>query len=159
MIRHIASLGLAVALAVPVCACDKPGATEQQREDKAAQQAAQAQNEANQNAANAQANANRDIAAARSDFERSREDYRHMRSDDLAEIDRKIADLDAKDRTTTGKTKANLDAELPSIHAQRDAFVRNMQSLDRTSGADWDAMKANLDKQWDDLASAVDKAK
>lgn len=159
MNRHIASLGLAVALCSPLFACDKPGATEQQREDKATQQADQARQEANQNVANAQANADKDIAAARTDFEKTREDYRHARYTDLSDLDRKVADLDAQARTETGKVKADLDSHLPSIHAQRDAFARNMQSLDRATGATWDSAKANLDKEWDDLKTAVDNAR
>jgi len=159
MNRHIASLGLAVALCSPLFACDKPGATEQQREDKASQQAEQARQEANQNAASAQANADKDIAAARTDFEKAREDYRHERYTDLADVDRKIADLDAQARTATGKVKADLDSHMPSVHAQRDAFARDMQSLDRSSGATWDSEKANLDKEWDDLKSAVQNAR
>jgi hypothetical protein len=159
MNRHIASLGLAVALSSPLFACDKPGATEQQREDKATQQAEQAQQNANQQAAGAQANAERDIASARAEFERNREDYRHQRYEDLAKLDRRIADLDTRASIAHGKEKTTLDAHMPSIHANRDAFVRNLQGLERSSGGTWDAEKVNLDKQWDDLKAAVDDAK
>jgi hypothetical protein len=62
-------------------------------------------------------------------------------------------------RTATGKTKANLQQNLPSIQARRDAFVRHMQELDTTTPAAWDAAKANLDKEWIDLKAQVDKAK
>ena len=156
---HLASLGLAVALCSPLFACDKPGATEQQREDKATEQANEARQEANQNVANAQASADKDITAARTDFDKTREDYRHARYTDLSDLDRKIADLDVQARTATGNVKANLDAHMPSIHAARDAFARNMQSLDRATGATWDSAKANVDKEWDDLKTQVDNAR
>src|SRR5689334_16053095 len=106
MIRHIAMLALGTVVAIGAFACDKPGATEKQREDNAMQQAAQARNEANENAENAQAKADKEVANARNDFERTREDYRHDRTDDLTRLDKRIADLDAKARTATGKTKA-----------------------------------------------------
>jgi vacuolar-type H+-ATPase subunit H len=158
MIRHIASLTLGTLLISGFIACDKPGATEKQREDKATEQAGEARNEANQNVENAQAKADKDIAAARTDFERTREDYRHSRTTDLTRLDKKIADLDAKARTATGKTKADLDAHLPAIRQQRDDFVRDMVALDRTSPDTWDQAKSNLDKEWDSLESSVDKA-
>jgi vacuolar-type H+-ATPase subunit H len=158
MIRHIATLALGSLIAVGSFACDPPGATEKQREDKAMEQAAQARNTANQNAENAQAQANKDIAAARTDFERTREDYRHDRTTDVTRIDKRIADLDAKERTATGKTKAKLDSDLPNVHKLRDDFVRDMTSLDRTTADTWDQARANLDKEWDSLQSAVDKA-
>jgi hypothetical protein len=151
MIRHIASLGLAIALSSPLFACDKPGATEQQGPDKAAQQS-------NPNAGNAQGNADKEIAAARTDFEKARDDYRRERDTDLASLDRKISDLDGQARTAAGKVKADLDARMPSIHQERDALVRNMQSLDRTTGATWDSARSKLDKEWNDLKSSVDNA-
>ena len=158
MIRQIASLTLGALLVSGMIACDKPGATEKQREDKATQQAVEARNEANQNVANAQAKSDKDIAAARTEFERTREDYRHSRTADLTRLDKKISDLDAKERTATGKTKADLQAHLPAIRQQRDDFVRDMVALDRTSPDTWDAAKANLDREWDALESSVDKA-
>ena len=76
----------------------------------------------------------------------------------LARLDKKISDLDAKERTATGKTKADLQAHLPAIRQQRDDFVRDMVALDRTSPDTWDAAKANLDREWDALEASVDKA-
>jgi hypothetical protein len=158
MIRQIASLTLGTLLVSGMIACEKPGTTERQREDKATEQAVEARNEANQNVANAQAKSDKDIAAARTQFERAREDYRHSRTADLTRLDKKIADLDSKDRTATGKTKADLDAHLPAIRQQRDEFVRDMVGLDRTAPENWDQARETLDKKWDALESAVDKA-
>jgi hypothetical protein len=157
MIRHIAPLTL-IAL-FSFVACDKPGATEQQKEDKASERAANARSEAEQQAQSAQAVAAKDIAAARAEFEKNREDYRHSRRVDLADLDKKIVDLEADTRTATGKEKANLEVRLPAIRAKRDAFVRDMQALDNAMAATWDAAKANLDQEWDALKTAVDKAK
>jgi hypothetical protein len=159
MKRHSAWLGLAVALCSPLFACDKPGVTEQQREDKATQMAELAREQSSEQAENAQASAEKEIAAARNEFEKAREEYRHERYGKLSDLDQKIANLDAEDRTATGKKKSNLDDRLPAIHAQRDAFARGMQSLDHATGTTWDSERASLDKEWDDLVAAVDKAK
>ncbi|MDP9151812.1 MAG: hypothetical protein M3O36_17965 [Myxococcota bacterium] len=158
MIRRSASLLVALLCAAPL-GCDKPGATEQQKEMRASEQAAEARNQANSKAEGAQASADKDIAAARNDFEKTREDYRHSRRIDVADMDKKIADLQAEQRTATGKRKADLDANLPSLRAQREAFVRDMQSLDMATASSWDSAKANLDREWDALKAAVDKAR
>ena len=144
-------MGLAIALSSPLFGCDKPGATEQQGPDKATQQS-------NSNAGNAQGTADKEMAGARTEFEKARDDYRRERDTDLSSIDRKISDLDTQARTAAGKVKADLDARMPSIHQERDALVRNMQSIDRTTGATWDSAKAKLDKEWNDLRSSVDNA-
>jgi uncharacterized protein (DUF3084 family) len=160
MVRPIQAFTSVAILLAAFCACDKqPGVTEQQKETKANEQAAAARNDAIQQMETAQAKADRERAEAQVTFEKIREDYRHMRRDDLADLDKKIVDLHADVRTATGKTKANLQQNLPSIQARRDAFVRHMQELDTTTPAAWDAAKANLDKEWIDLKAQVDKAK
>jgi hypothetical protein len=156
MNRYIAPLTLVVALSASAFACDKPGATEEQRETKASEQAAAARNEAQQKDLNAQAQADKDISGAQTDFAKTRENYRHAKWIDLADLDKKVMDLQAKDQTATGKKRADLDAALPVIRAKRDAFVRDMQALDSTTGPAWDEAKANLDKEWDGLRSSVD---
>jgi vacuolar-type H+-ATPase subunit H len=158
MIRHIGPVTWALVVSASLLACDKPGATEQQREQRANEQVTQAANEANQQTQSAQAAADKDIAAARTDFEKSREDYRHARTKDLSDVDEKIANLESKATTATGKTKARLDANPPPLRAQREAFVRDIQTLDRATAATWDETKANVDREWDALKAAVDKA-
>jgi hypothetical protein len=154
MFRPTASLAVIALLSVSslsVVACDKPGVTEQQKEDRARQQADNTTN-------NAQAQAEQDIASARAQFEKTREDYRHSRRLDLADLDKKIVDIDARSRTATGNKQADLTARVASLRAQRDTFVSHMQALDTATGATWDAAKADLDHEWDALKSAVDKA-
>jgi hypothetical protein len=159
MSHHVASFTLFALLSASAFACDKPGVTEQQRETKANEQAANSRNEAERQAQGSQATAERDIAAARADFEKARADYMHGRQRDLIDVDKKIVDLDTNARPKTGKTKAELDTRLPSIHAQRDAFARHMQALDTATPSTWDADRANLDKEWDSLKTAVDSAR
>jgi hypothetical protein len=156
MNRYIAPLTLVVALSASAFACDKPGAMEEQKEMKANEQAAAARNEAQQKDLSAQAQADKDIAAAQTDFAKTRENYRHGKWIDLADLDKKIMDLQAKDQTATGKRKADLDSALPVIRAKREAFVRDMQALDSATGPTWDEAKSNLDKEWDGLRSSVD---
>jgi hypothetical protein len=156
------ALVMAIAAAPFAIACDKSGSDAQneanQAQEKANAQVAQANDQVRLTAAQAQAKADEKIAAAQTDFATTREDYRHKVQSDLDSLNKQLADLDAKARKDTGKTKADLDATLPALRAQRDAFVRDFQSLQATSAAAWDGTKARLDKEWTDLKTAVDKA-
>jgi hypothetical protein len=157
MIRFAGTLAVAAAL-MSVAACDKPGVTEQQKEQQAAQDNAEQQSRAARESASAQADMNQKVAAAQNDFERTREDYRHSRQTDLDEVDAKIAKLEAKSATATGKAKADLDAKLPQIRAQRAAVGADFRALMGTTATAWDDAKARVDKEWDSLKSAVDSA-
>jgi len=160
MNRCIAPLTLIVALSAWTTACNQAGAREEQKERKANEQAASAGNAAERKTASAQAQAqaDRDIAAAQIDVAKTRENYMHARWTDMADLDKKVVDLQAKEQTATGKTRIDLDAVLPSIRAKREAFVRNMQALSFATGSTWDADKQNLDKEWDGLKEKVDSA-
>jgi biopolymer transport protein ExbB/TolQ len=153
----VSSIVLAL-LSSTVFACDKPGVTEQQRENAASQQAAQQQAEAERSAQAAQAEAQQKIAAARGDFEKDRTDYRHRRDQDVSDLNKQIADLEAKARTATGKEKARLEQNMPVIRSQRDTFVNDLQRLDNVTPASWDGAKDSLDREWDALKASLDKA-
>lgn len=154
MIRIAGTLVLAVALMVPA-ACDKPGVTEQQKEQKAAEDNADQQGRAARESASAQADMNQKVASAQADFEHAREDYRHSRQTDLDDVDAKIAKLEVKDTTATGKAKTDLDAKLPSIRGQRAAFGSDFRALQSTTSTAWDDAKARVDKEWEALKNAV----
>jgi hypothetical protein len=158
MIRPIA-LTLTGLLAAASLGCDKAGATERQREEQANQQLEQARNEASQRTLSAQAAAEKDIAAARAEFEKRREAYRHDRANDLTDIDKRIADLDAKETVSKDRTKARLQTDLSVIRAKREALIRDMDALDRATAATWDEEKAKIEREWDGLKSAVDKVR
>jgi hypothetical protein len=158
MMARIGALTLAALLSASVVGCQKPGEKEQNAEGVANQQAADTQNEAARKVAAAQAAADEKIAAARADFEKAREDYRHSKQVDIDNLNQKIADLDANDKTATGKTKAQLDAQLPAVHAQRDAFLNDLKSLQFATPASWDSARARLDKEWDALNDSVKSA-
>ena len=154
MIRIAGTCVLAAALMAPA-ACDKPGVMEQQKEQKAAQDNADQQDRAARESASAQADMQQKVASAQADFEHAREDYRHSRQTDLDDIDAKIAKLEAKDTSATGKAKTALDAKLPSIRAQRAAFGADFRALQSTSSTTWDDAKARIDKEWEALRAAV----
>src|SRR5450432_1516194 len=141
--------------------CDK-AADEQQKAVNAQATAndkiIQANQEADQKANSAQADADKKIAEAQASFLKMREDYRHDTTTKLVDLDQKIAELDAKSKTAKGNTKADLDARLLQIRAQRDAFANDWKSIEVASAVTWDSTKARLDKEWSDLKTLVDRA-
>lgn len=157
MIRHIAPT-LTGLLAATFACCDKGGATERQREGQANGQLAQARNEASQWTLSAQAAAN--IAAARADFEKTREAYRHARAADLTDLDKKIAEREAKENVSNDETEAQLQAAPSVVREKVVASARDMSTLDNATASAWDEGKAKTGRgEWDALKSAVDKAR
>jgi regulator of protease activity HflC (stomatin/prohibitin superfamily) len=141
--------------------CDK-AADEQQKAANAQAQAndkiVQANQEADQKANSAQADADKKIAEAQASFLKMREDYRHDTTTNLVDLDKKIADLEAKEKTATGKKKADLDVQLGQIRTQREAFANDWKTIETASATTWDATKNRLDKEWSDLKTMVDRA-
>jgi hypothetical protein len=150
-----------LALGVSAFGCDN--ATEEQgkaseAQAKADEKITSARAEADDKARSAQAEADRKIAEAQADFLKLRENYRHATTLELADLDKRISDLQAKEAKATGKAKADLDAALPRIRAARDHFAADFDNLETASAATWDAAKANIDKEWADLKVLVAKA-
>jgi len=153
-----ATAALALVLAV---GCDK-AADDQAKANNAQNEANTkidtAKNEAEAKMKAAQADADKKIAEAQASFTKMREDFRHSTTVDLTALDKKIADLDAKAKTATGKAKADLDTNLRAIHASRDRFTTDFNGLASASASTWDAAKANLEKELADLKALVDKS-
>jgi hypothetical protein len=161
MIRSSILASAMLALVVVVIGCDN--AADNQAKANAAQAQANdkinaALSDADAKAKAAQADADQKIADAKASFMKLREDYRHTVTSHLTDLDKKISDLDAKEKTATGKTKADLDTSLAAIHSSRTRFTADFNNLEAASATTWDSAKANLDKEWSDLKSMVDKA-
>jgi hypothetical protein len=157
MIRFTA-LSLIGLFTIASSACEKPGAAEKQREEQANAELQQAKDEAKQREQGAQAAANKDIGAARADFQKVREDYRHARAADLIDEDKKIAALEAKETTAKERAKTQLEADLSAIRIKREVVVRDMNALENVTAATWDEQTAKMSRDWDALKSAVDEA-
>lgn len=161
MIRSTtASLCMAVSLTL-AAGCNK-AVDEQQKADNARAEADNKVAEANRDATDkinaAQAEADKKVAEAQASFLKLREDYRHKVNEDLTSVDKDIADLEAKSKTATGKTKTNIEAALPNIRSLRESVTTEYRSLELASAITWDDAKARVDKAVDDLKKAVDKA-
>lgn len=114
--------------------------------------------DANQTIRTAQATADSTIATERANFTALREDYRHKVTLNLVDLDKKIADVDAKALKSTGAAKAQIDARLAAIHADREAFTKDYATLDQETSATWDAARARMDLEWKNLEARVDEA-
>lgn len=141
--------------------CDRSGTDAQEKANKAQAEAnkeiGEAQNESTTKITNAQVEADRKIAEARHDYAQSKEDFRHDMQSKLDDLDKKMVKLETKAKTATGKTKADLDAHLPTLRAHRDAFIADYKSIDTATATTWDATKARLEKEWSALKNEADK--
>ncbi|MBX3193252.1 MAG: hypothetical protein KF819_40080 [Labilithrix sp.] len=147
--------------ALAAAACDKSGTEAQEKANRAQAEANEDINRANAESTtkitNAQVEADKKIAEAQNSFATTVEDYRHTMQGRLDDLDKKLVDLDAKSRKATGQTKAKIDTNLPKLRVQRDAFVSDFKAIDTATASTWDATRARLDKEWNDLKTAVDK--
>jgi hypothetical protein len=148
-------------IAVGALGCNK-AADEQKKADEARNEADKKIGEASNDAAEkinaARADADKKVAEAQADFLKLREDYRHKVTEDLVAVDKDIADLEAKAKTATGKTKAEIEAALPDIRSKRESVSSEYRSLEFASAVSWDNAKARVDKAYDDLKKAIDRA-
>ncbi len=171
MIKHTV-LALALLTAVPLVACDK--ADEQSKIDKAKAEQNQTITNANVeaekkvNGANAEANkkiekaedkAADKIADVNEAMVKAKADFTKTKQDDLATLDKKLAELDAKALKATGKTKADADVALTTAHKKRDAFAAEVSSVNAVPAASWEATKTRMDDGWTDLKKSVDSVK
>ena len=95
---------------------------------------------------------------APSDLEKIRDEYRHQKQADLAALDKSIADVESKEKAGSAKAKAEVDGMLTSLKAQRAVFAADLAEADTSTAATWDSAKARLDKEWDALKAASDRA-
>jgi len=161
MIRFSIVCGLGALVLSLGSGCNK-AADEQEKasnaQAKANEKIIEANQEADKKANEAQADADKKIAEAQANFLKLREDYRHETTEKLVDLDRKIADLEAKSKTSTGKKKAELAAQLEQIRTQREAFTNDWKTIETASATTWDSTKSRLDKEWRDLKALVDRA-
>jgi hypothetical protein len=140
--------------------CNK-AADEQRKADEARVEADKKVEEANRDATDkinaARADADKKVADAQANFIKMREDFRHDVNEDLAKVDKDIADLEAKSKTAKGKTKTDIDAALPNIHSLRESVSTEYRSLEMASAVTWDDAKARVNKSVDELKKAIDK--
>jgi hypothetical protein len=151
---------LAISLALGA-GCDK-AADEQRKADEARVEAndkvSEANREANEKVNAARAEEDKKVAEAQASFLKIREDYRHKVTEDLVGVDKEIAELEAKAKTATGKTKATIESNLPNVRTLRENVANEYRSLELASAITWDDAKGRVDKAVDELKKAVDKA-
>jgi hypothetical protein len=126
---------------------------------EADQKVAEANRDANAKTNEAQAEADKKIADAQATFAKMREDYRHDVNAKLVDLDKKIADLEAKVKTeTSAQKRTELEAKLTDIRASRDSFATEYRSVETASASTWDDVKKRIDKSLNDLESKINRA-
>jgi chromosome segregation ATPase len=149
------ALSLSLGVACNTARDQQEKAVEAQAE--ANEEIAEATEQAGEKINEAQAEAHKKTAEAQAEFTKIRENYRHDVTTKLADLDKKIAELEAKAKTEPPAKRATLDTRLAEIRTRREAFVAEYRSLETASALTWDNAKKSLDKSWNDLENLVER--
>lgn len=161
MIRSSVLVGALLSIAALTAGCDKASdevAKANRAQSEANVEITEAAVEAAAKAKSAQASADKGIAEAQASFMKLREDYRHATTNNLADLDKKIAELGAKAKAASGREKTDREKALNVIRTTRERFMTEFAALETSLASTWDRDKANLDKVSDDLKALVDGA-
>ena len=147
--------------ALLVSGCD--GADDEQKKaDEAAEEAREkgekVQASARESTRRIEGEATEKIAEAQAAFSKMREDHRHEIESNLVKLDEEITKLSARAQTEGAKAKLATETKLAEIRVKREHFQSSVRTLGTTSAREWDALRAALDQEWDDLKKFVDKA-
>ena len=112
--------------------------------------------EADQKIKEAQLTADAKIAAAKENFLKLREEFRHATQSNLIALEHSVAELEHKAKKAVGKERADLHAKIKQIHARHEAFASNYKLIENESATTWDETKARLDKEWAELKALLD---
>jgi hypothetical protein len=159
---HHSILATAVLATFLAVGCDK-AIDDQNKVNNAQAEAndkiAAAAKEAEQKILAAQTEADKKAADATANFMKLREDYRHLTTKNLVDLDYKVGVLEANSRSApANKAKVDLDANLNQILTKRAEFSADYKAIEAASAMTWDDTKARLDKEWTELKALVDKA-
>jgi len=160
MIRNI-TLGAVLAAFALIVGCDKsPASAENDARDaqrRAAEEVASAQHRADEAAASAQAKAAEEAKRAEQTLIHARNDLRDKTNKEINDLSARIDDLRLKAAKATGKTKADLQASLQNADKQMVTLKSDLDALDRTTAAEFDAFKARVDAHLSDLKKTLNE--
>ena len=131
--------------------CDKSPA-------EARNDAREAQRRAEEIAQQAQAKADEARQRAEQTFVKTRNDLRAQLVRNLNDVSADIDSLRLRASKATGRTKVELDAAVKSLDEQRLAFIHDLDTLDRTTAQDFDALKARLNAALEAMKKSVNDA-
>jgi len=123
---------------------------------EAKEQINSATQEANQKIKEAELAADAKIAAAKENFMKLREEFRHTTQSNLIALEHSVSELENKAKKAKGKERADLQAKIKQIHARHEAFVADYKQIENESASTWDETKARLEKEWAELKSLLD---
>jgi hypothetical protein len=106
----------------------------------------------------AELEAQKEAAEAILDWRTSREEYRRNLTLGVQSMDRTILHLERRAKVAERRNRAVFDATLPRIRARRADLQRDLPLLDLATQSTWEATRTRLDRDWDALMSAMNRA-
>ena len=146
------------AVLVGTFACNDPSA-KQKEADKAREQARQesdkAARAAEQTRLEQQANVDEKQREATRSLEAARLDYRGKINDVLGDIEKNVADLQAKNVTASAKEKAANTDRMAQLQAKKAILMRDLEDVDRATSAMWNELKSRVDGHLRDARTLI----
>ena len=99
-----------------------------------------------------------DTLGVTAEFEKTRADYGLAKAQDLAAIDKRIADTEVKTFGKKGTSKADYEASLVRIRERRAQLALDIRAIAGTSPRAWDDMTKKVDLQARELRKLIDQA-
>ena len=88
----------------------------------------------------------------------TRSEYIAKAKENLALLDAKIVELEAKANKKKGEARRGIKAKLTGIRESKDQLNRRIEELRLSSKPAWEDVKQGVDHAWGSLSEAVDRA-
>jgi peptidoglycan hydrolase CwlO-like protein len=96
--------------------------------------------------------------AARQDYS-EKESFRQQANEKLADLDKKIAELEVKIKEAGSDVKAGVIKSLKKLKKQRAALKKDMKKLEASGKDTWEAAKQKVSSGLDELEKAYNKVR
>jgi hypothetical protein len=128
-------------------------------DQEANEKAARANTEARHDIAQGQAKANEKIREVNQDQAKAKSDFSAHVQKSASELDNKIDQMKVDVQTANAKARADFVAAMKDVDAKRAALDTAVRSIDDQPIQQFDAYKAKVNKELDDLKKSIDVAR
>lgn len=98
------------------------------------------------------------LRAAEQTSAEKKDEYVKKARTELDALGAKIDDLEAKAKTTSASTRAEMNRQLKDLKARRKAALKEFSKLKRAGGKAWADIRAGLEKGIEDLKKDLEEA-
>ena len=100
------------------------------------------------------------MAKTKTEFQKTqeRDDYVQAKEKELVDVDMQLQQLKDKANQLQGPEQENLNSKVDAVQAKRDAAKEQLDQVSEAEPANWEQMKADTDKTFDELKQSLNEA-